>query len=96
MTMTTKTPRRRKIVRVKMITQDPTDRNTTTWLPESVAWLIGQTIAKQTHLSVLLYGEYGIARFNYDGTGTITWNERATEDFRGRQTTFDAETTDRI
>ncbi len=75
---------------VRMVTQSPAGGNKVTWLPYAIAWAAGQGIARDTHHTVILYGEFGTARFSYDGSGNVEWNERSTEP--GTTTRFDNRT----
>lgn len=63
--------------KVKMVTQDPTDRNSVSWLHRPVAWSAARAVARETHHAVILFGEFGTARFNRDGGGSVEWNERS-------------------
>ena len=64
--------------RVKMVTQDCSDRNRVTWLPEGVAWVAARAIARETHYAVILYGRYGTARFDQSGNTTVEWSTEST------------------
>lgn len=75
----------------KLIVQSPAGRNRTIWLPREVAWAAACGIAKDTQHVAILYGEYGTARFNSDGGGTVEWNAKSTKP--GETTRFDQRTT---
>lgn len=75
---------------VKMITQNPADKNRVTWLPRHLAWIIARAVAMETHDAVLLHGTYGVAHFRPDGSGHVEWNEKST--LPGQTTEFDAHT----
>jgi len=64
----------RTIVRkTKMVVTSPSDRNQTVRLPYAVAWAAARGIARDTHYAVVLYGEFGVARFNDTGGGMVEW-----------------------
>lgn len=75
-----------KIERCKMVTQSPCGKNRVTWMPINVAWPAARGIARDSHFSVILYGKFAVARFNYDGSGSVVWNELSTEP--GKTTSF--------
>ena len=77
--------------RVKLIVQSPADRNESTMLPYAVAWAAARGIARDTHHVALLVGEFGTARFNTDGSGTVEWNDKSTKP--GETTKFGERTT---
>lgn len=77
--------------RIKLIVQSPSDKNRTIWLPRAVAFAAARGIAKDTHHACILYGEFGTAKFNMDGGGTVEWNEKSTKP--GEKTTFAPNTT---
>lgn len=77
--------------KIKMVTQSPSDRNQTTWLPYAIAWSAARGIASHTHFGVVLFGEYGTARFDRDGSGHVEWNEQSTKP--GEVTRFCSQTT---
>ena len=82
---------RPRINRVKLITQNPSDLNVTTWVPYAWAWTAARAIARETHSVPILYGEYGRAVFRTDGSGYVEWNAKSTKP--GERTTFDERTT---
>jgi hypothetical protein len=63
----------------------------TSWLHQSVAWCAARAIAQHTHADAVLYGQYGIARFNRLGGGVVEWLVGSLKP--GEKTTFDARTT---
>ena len=65
-------------MKLKMLTQSPSDRNRVTWLPSEIAWYAARGIACDTHHAVILYGQFGTARFHHDGSGFVEWNEQST------------------
>jgi hypothetical protein len=83
-------PRLKSAPRVKLITQTPSGRNRTSWLPHDVAWAAARGIIRDTHCGVVLVSEYGKAVFANDGSGHVEWNERST--LPGQTTHFDERT----
>ena len=83
-----------KTPRIKMVTTSPTDKNRVTWIPWPVAWAAARGIAKDTHHTVTLHGEYGKAVFEtnpaHAGAGHVEWNEKSTKP--GEVTYFDERT----
>lgn len=69
---------------IKMIVQSPTDRNQTVTLPYAVAWAAARGIARDTHYAVVLIGEFGTARFNSKGGGTVEWDNGEVTEFDNR------------
>lgn len=67
-----------KMERAKIIVQSPAGRNNVIHLPYAVAFAAARGIAVATHFGVILYGTYGTARFNSDGSGQVDWNEKST------------------
>jgi len=78
-------------MKVKIVTNSPSDRNRVTWIDSSIAWYAAQGIAKLSHHAVILYGKYATVRFDYLGGGTCVWNEKST--LPGDVTKFSPETT---
>ncbi len=78
-------------MKLKLVTQSPSDHNRVNWVESTVAWAAARGIARDTHYAVVLYGEYGTARFDMHGGGKVQWNEKST--MPGKTTTFDANTT---
>lgn len=76
---------------MKMICQSPTDRNRVTWIHKSFAWAAARGIARDTHQVVILYGEFGIARFDGHGAGIVDWNEKSNS--QNSPTYYDENTT---
>ena len=66
-------------MRLKLIVQSPSDKNRTILIPREVAWAAARGIAKDTHHRCVLYGQFGTARFDGEGCGTVDWNEKSTE-----------------
>jgi hypothetical protein len=66
-------------MKIKMICQSPTDRNRVTWIDSHFAWAAARGIATWTHQAVILYGEFGTARFDRFAGGYIEWNEKSTK-----------------
>lgn len=77
--------------RVTLIVQSPADKNEKTKLPYAVAWAAARGIARDTHHVAILVGEYGTARFDQFGGGTVEWNEKSTKP--GEITKFGERTT---
>ena len=63
--------------KVKMISQSPSGKNRVTWLPREIAWAAARGVSMETHCAVILYGEFGTARFAQDGSGNVEWNEKS-------------------
>lgn len=43
-----------------------------------LAFAAARGIIRDTHFDVEIQGVYGVAKFNNDGSGTITWNANST------------------
>jgi hypothetical protein len=66
-------------MKIKMITQSPSGRNRTNWIEAGgVAWAAARGISRDTHFGVILYGEFGTARFDVNGGGLVEWNQKST------------------
>lgn len=64
--------------RVVMLLKSPDGRAERASVPYAVAWAAARGIAINTHYDVQLVGEFGTATFDYDGGGTVEWNEKST------------------
>lgn len=62
-------------MKLKMITQSPTDRNRVAWLDSAVAWAAARGVAVGTHHAVILFGRRGTARFDRNGGGHVEWKD---------------------
>lgn len=60
-------------------------------VPYCVAWAAARGIARETKCSVVLYGHYGLAAFQDDGSGVVYWNDQSS--IPGTQSNFDDRTT---
>ncbi len=76
--------------KLKMVCQSPTERNRVTWIHPAFAWHAARGIARDSHQVVILYGKYGLARFDRFGGGHVEWNEHSTKP--GTATEFDDKT----
>lgn len=54
------------------------DRLVKVRLPIGIAWVAARGIARDTHASVCLAGQFGLAAFGSDGCGDVYWNDRST------------------
>jgi hypothetical protein len=54
---------------LRVVIELPSGKRRTFKVPHCVAWVVARGIALQTHIDVALYGQFGSAHFNRDGSG---------------------------
>lgn len=78
-------------MRCRIVTETPAGKKLVNLVHTCVAWYAAQGIARYSHCGVTLYGVYGMAEFNADGSGVVTWHACST--MPGERTRFGPDTT---